>query len=305
MKILFYTAALFCAIIYLTSVTNTDKKTKKLTQKVLYENYAFVPSGNIIVDNDTISIQSFIMFKTEVSNINYGEFLLDLKSKGKLEEFAIANIDSVLWRTPLNNSAKYVDYYHMHPAYRDYPVVNISKEGAELYCEWLTERINSSLELDKKIIFRLPTHEEWKYAAHGDLELNPYPWGGPYLRNSSGNVLCNFLRLDATSIGRDSLGKYTIYPVPNDMMQDMGADVTAPVKSYWANGYGLYNMSGNVAEMVADRSIVVGGSWLDPGYDVRIESQKPYIGAGRNIGFRVVATVVPSENEWLKIPKRK
>ena len=305
MKIVFYATLIFCGVICLTSATKNDKKSKKLTQKVLNENYVFVPSGKVIVYKDTLSIQSFIMFKTEVSNANYREFLSDLKLKGKLKEFAIANIDSLLWRTPLNFGAKYVDYYHMHPAYRDYPVVNITKEGAELYCEWLSERINSSLGNNANLMFRLPTHEEWMYAAHGDLESSIYPWGGPYLRNSSGEVLCNFLRLDATSIGRDSLGKYTIYPTPGDMMQDMGVDVIAPVKSYWTNGFGIYNMSGNVAEIVADKSIVVGGSWLDPGYDVRIESQKPYVGAARNIGFRVVATVVPSEYEWLKVPKNK
>jgi formylglycine-generating enzyme required for sulfatase activity len=82
------------------------------------------------------------------------------------------------------------------------------------------------------------------------------------------------------------------------------ADITAPVKSYWPNGYGLYNVNGNVAEMIADKEIVAGGSWNDPGYDVRNESVKPYKGAARNVGFRIVATVVPAELVWLKIPKK-
>jgi formylglycine-generating enzyme required for sulfatase activity len=107
-------------------------------------------------------------------------------------------------------------------------------------------------------------------------------------------------------ISRDSTGKfvfqrvdYSQYYLTNDYV-----DITAPVKSYWPNGYGLYNMNGNVAEMISDKNVVVGGSWYDPGFDVRNESEKPYNGAARTVGFRVVATVVPSELEWLKLPKK-
>jgi len=82
------------------------------------------------------------------------------------------------------------------------------------------------------------------------------------------------------------------------------ADNTAPVKSYWPNGFGLYNMNGNVAEMVSDVEVALGGSWADPGYDVRIASKKAFTGASKTVGFRIVATVVPSEKEWIKIPKK-
>lgn len=296
---------LFAALLLFCFAASTDKKLQKGIIHLLNENYAFIPSGNLVFEKDTLSIQSFIMFKTEVSNFNYLEFLQDLKKGGEIKKYDIAKIDSTLWSNKNGFNMKYQDFYHTHPAYRDYPVVNITKEGAELYCEWLSKKINEGLGSDKKIVFRLPTHVEWMRAAHGGLANNPYPWEGPYLRNSEGNVLCDFLRLDATSIGRDSLGKYQVYPVPYLSTSNGNSDVTAPVKSYWPNGYDIYNMSGNVAEMVSDKAIVVGGSWQDPGYDVRIESQKPYIGAGRNIGFRMVATVVPSENEWLKVPKKK
>ena len=60
-------------------------------------------------------------------------------------------------------------------------------------------------------------------------------------------------------------------------------------KSHRPNNYGLYNMSGNVAEMVYERGIAYGGSYLDPGYDIRIDSEKPYDAPSPLIGFRVIA----------------
>lgn len=306
MKTLKITILLFAVTLFFCFATFTDKKLQKSTINALNENYAFVPSGNVVLDNDTISVQSFLMFKTEVSNFEYQVFLNDLLKKGELEKYAIAKVDSTQWSSNNSMNSKYQEFYHTHPAYRDYPVVNVSKEAVELYCEWVSEKINSYLGTENKLKFRLPTHAEWIRAAHGDMELNSYPWGGPYLRNSKGAILCNFLALDAASIGRDSLGKFQVHPTPFIAKSDyIYSDVTAPVKSYWPNGYDLYNMSGNVAEMIADKEIVAGGSWQDPGYDVRILSHKPYEGASKHVGFRFVATVVPSEHEWLKIQKKK
>ena len=77
--------------------------------------------------------------------------------------------------------------------------------------------------------FRLPSEAEWEYAARGGRDLAPYPWGGPYIRNDQGCVLANFK------------------PMRGDYVEDATV-YTAPVESYSPNDYGLYNMSGNVAE---------------------------------------------------------
>ena len=75
---------------------------------------------------------------------------------------------------------------------------------------------------------------------------------------------------------------------------------TAQVSSYLPNDKGFFCTIGNVAEMISGKEIVVGGSWHDPGYDVRNESYKTYKGAGPTIGFRVVATALPNQVSWLK-----
>jgi len=100
--------------------------------------------------------------------------------------------------------------------------------------------------------FRLPTEAEWEYAAKAIVEnreyntirgRKKYAWNSKYTRNKSrrqrGDQLANF---------KQGKGDYSGVPGwSND-----GGDITMQVKSYKPNAYGLYDMSGNVAEWVAD-----------------------------------------------------
>ncbi len=125
----------------------------------------------------------------------------------------------------------YTRNYFWHPAFDDYPVVGIDWKQAQAFCHWRTKlwdnfRAENEPNTEK---FRLPTESEWEYAARGGRDMAPYPWGGYYVRNAKGCLLANF---------KPGRGNY-----PED-----GGLYTVKADAYFANDYGLYNMSGNVAE---------------------------------------------------------
>ncbi|WP_421687358.1 formylglycine-generating enzyme family protein [Tritonibacter scottomollicae] len=104
---------------------------------------------------------------------------------------------------------------------QDHPAIHIAWYDAFAYCQW------SGL--------RLPTEAEWERAARGGRERLKFPWG-------------NALTLDGRFAMNTWQGDF-----PNGNTEEDGYLGTAPVRSFDANGYGLFNMTGNVWEWVADR----------------------------------------------------
>jgi formylglycine-generating enzyme required for sulfatase activity len=105
----------------------------------------------------------------------------------------------------------------------DHPVVQISYDDAQAYAKWAGKR--------------LPTEAEWEFAARGGLEQADYAWG-------------NTLKPDGKKQANYWDVKERPFPVVNPSSGDTPG--TQPVKSFAGNGYGLYDMTGNVWEWVAD-----------------------------------------------------
>ena len=295
----FYKITIILASLFLLSATTSKKPSLKHALKVLDGFCNYVPSGHSVIDGDTISVQSFYMSKTEITNIQYQEFIYSLMKNNDEEKLAIAKVDSLEWGRIFKtfSGEQYGKFYHKHPAYHSYPTVNVSREGAELFCEWLTVKYDSLSNGELKLKFRIPSRAEWMRAARGDHHEYTYSWKGPFLRNSKGTIIANFVRLGERNVSRNKVtGRFEIVIIPPVHLSNLSSpDVTAPAKSYWPNEYGFYNMNGNVSEMISDGEFAVGGDWRAPGYDVRNESIKPFTGAHPTVGFRIVATDIQPE----------
>ncbi|MBA7667080.1 Hercynine oxygenase [subsurface metagenome] len=137
------------------------------------------------------------------------------------------------------------------------PMVEVSWYGAAAYCNWRSseEGYESCYNLStwdcnfSKHGYRLATEAEWEYAARGG-EHSPYyrfPWGDT-ISHSQGNY-----HADPCSYSYDVSPTEGYHPDYNDVMP-----YTAPVGSFSANGYGLYDMTGNVGEWCND--------WCDGNY---------------------------------------
>ncbi len=157
----------------------------------------------------------------------------------------------------------------------DQPVVGVTWDDAVAFCRWLTQVTG--------VKHQLPTEAQWEAAARGGLTGQPFPWG-PEEPDAGGIYRANYR--------------------PNDFADD-GFEFSAPAGWFLANGFGLYDMAGNVAEWVQDRYVPLrtggpfkpgvlrllkGGSWVSRARDLRCaarQSAAPDYADGY-IGFRVM-----------------
>ncbi len=264
---------------------NNKRKMKMAKQLAKFNNkyYSYIPSNTY----KGVSMQSFYMQKTEVSNLEYRTFLFDLIIQNRKDDFLIAQPDQKMWTKeyPAGYNEPMELNYFSHPAYNNYPVVAISRAGAELYCKWLTIEAVKLFpkKTDKLNDVRIPTEWEWIMAAMGSDETKNFPWDGDSLTNEKGCYLANFNPAEGSSAD--------------------GGMHTVAVSSYLANAFGLFCMSGNVAEMIYySKGARVnpgtkGGSWNSLEKDLAIDGVdqwKGKIDPSINIGFRPVITYIMS-----------
>lgn len=114
--------------------------------------------NDVLYEHDNIerkvTVASFYMDETEVTNSHYREYVYWLKRVYvDFPEVAINALpDTLVWRNPLAYNEPYVDYYYRHPAYQDYPVVGVNWQQATQYAAWRTDRVNEMILIREKIL---------------------------------------------------------------------------------------------------------------------------------------------------------
>lgn len=226
---------------------------------------ALIPSGEFWMGSDEpmfrdarpwhrVNLDSFYIDKTVVTNEQFARFV---KATGyvtiaeqtpRAEDFPGAPPEnlvagSVVFSPPahpvaLNDHSQWWSYVKganwRHPQgpnsdlkeKEKHPVVHVAYKDAEAYCKWQGKR--------------LPTEAEFEYAERGGLDRKRYAWGDEF--KPGGRFMANTFQ-----------GRF-----PNENTAEDGYVTTSPVGSFPANGYGLYDMSGNVWEWTSD--------WYRPDY---------------------------------------
>jgi sulfatase modifying factor 1 len=201
-----------------------------------------------------VYVDGFWMDKTDVTNAEFARFVAATHYvteaertpraqdfPGVLPETLVAG--SVVFAppdhpVPLNDFVQWWTYVKganwRHPQGPDsdikgkenFPVVQLSFDDAMAYARWAGKR--------------LPTEAEWEFAARGGLSGKPFVWGDTF--RPGNKYMANTFQ-----------GNF-----PNKNNDDDGYDTTSPVTSFPTNGYGLYDMAGNVWQWVSD--------WYRPDY---------------------------------------
>jgi formylglycine-generating enzyme required for sulfatase activity len=227
--------------------------------------------------------------RTEVTRAQFARFVADTGHKSDGGCYA--------WGATKQEFAKRADANWNNPGFAqgdDHPVVCVSWDDTKLYTQWLAKKTGKN--------YRLLSEAEWEYAARAGTETARY-WGETF--DPEG---CKYANV-ADSSAKKALGKNWSYANCDD-----GQAYTAPVRSYEANKFGLYDMIGNAWEWTEDcwhdsysgapdngeawsksdcgRRVLRGGSWYCDPDGARAANRGWYDPGYRNfnVGFRLART---------------
>ncbi|WP_372867655.1 formylglycine-generating enzyme family protein [Planomicrobium okeanokoites] len=243
-----------------------------------------------LVDSYTVTNEEFAQFVKETDYITEAErfgwsfvFFRFIARDIQVEVRQVAAtpwwfaVEQAYWHQPEGPDSSIEDRM-------DHPVIHVSWNDAQAFASWAGKR--------------LPSESDWEFAARGGLVQQKYPWGNELTPN--GQHYCNIWQ-----------GAF-----PNTNTLEDGYIGTAPAVSFPQNGFGLYNMAGNVWEWCSDpfapqndkessqeniHRVMRGGSYLCHEsycnrYRVAARTSNTMDSSAGNIGFRCAADIEMEES---------
>ncbi|XP_048839863.1 inactive C-alpha-formylglycine-generating enzyme 2 [Brienomyrus brachyistius] len=237
-----------------------------------------------------VSVAPFSIDLHPVTNLDFREFVREQKYKTEAETFGWSfvfqdfvseelkskvtkriesapwwlPVEKVYWRQPAGPGSGIKDRL-------DSPVVQVSWNDAQAFCKWRGKR--------------LPSEEEWEFAARGGLQGRTYPWGNKFQSNRTNLWQGKFPERDTAEDGYHGISPVRAFPPQNN--------------------YGLYDMVGNAWEWTSTRFpgsqtmyVLRGASWIDTAdgsanHRARVTTRMGNTpdSASDNLGFRCAASV--------------
>ena len=129
--------------------------------------YTHIPEGKTTYAGKEIIMDGFTLRNVGITNLEYKTFLADLLSQKRNEDYLMAEVKTENWVK--QGYPGFANSYFENGKYNDFPVVNVTYDGATLFCKWLNEEINLYMAAhkikNKDLTIRMPYDEEWIYAA--------------------------------------------------------------------------------------------------------------------------------------------
>jgi len=251
--------------------------------------FGFVAKADFRPPGTAEIVDNFFYDVSEISNGDWREYLSDVAVNEGKESTLYQNTipDTTVWSQEESYNDPYVREYFRHPAYSTYPVVGISQKQAMDYCAWRTQAVKIMLEANGidgpvDLSYRLPSQTEWELMAEAgydarskrliDKKIAEMRKRDKHARVAKVNMM---MKSRTQTDNHDNIDK-----------------VPAPGKSYLPNKFGIYNINGNVAEMVREPGIAMGGSFTHYYEDI-VPTNKPvkYDKPEKWLGFRCVCEV--------------
>ena len=210
------------------------------TEPAVYDEFGDLVNAEIVVPEQINSLP----FYMDAYEVTIGQFKKFLKASGYKPDM------SINW-----------NYVYKYSPTEKHPMIYVNWQDARAYSRWAGKR--------------LPTEDEWEFAARGGLKNKEYPWGND------------------VSLARD----YANYEGTGG--KDKWDRTTAPVGRFKPNGYGLFDIAGNVKEWCQDwfdskelYRVLRGGRWSNTADSLRV-AVRSYLypsGGSSTLGFRCVVS---------------